>query len=66
MSGGACEFALVLDAAVSVALALRLRDTLDAAEVEEARTLFERMKATRWLERAAQVLARREPETAIS
>jgi hypothetical protein len=24
------------------------------------------MKATRWLERAAQVLARREPEAAIS
>jgi tetratricopeptide (TPR) repeat protein len=34
--------------------------------LEEARTVFERMKATRWLERAAQVLARREPETAIS
>jgi len=34
--------------------------------LEEARTLFERMKATRWLERAAQVLARRESETAIS
>ena len=34
--------------------------------LEEARTLFERMKATRWLERAAQVVARREPETAIS
>jgi tetratricopeptide (TPR) repeat protein len=34
--------------------------------LEEARTLFERMKATRWLERATQILARREPETAIS
>jgi len=34
--------------------------------LEEARTIFEPMKATRWLERAAEVLARREPETAIS
>jgi tetratricopeptide (TPR) repeat protein len=34
--------------------------------LEEARTLFEGMRATRWLERAAQVLARGEPETAIS
>ncbi len=34
--------------------------------LEEARTLFEPMKAARWLERAAQVLAGREPETAIS
>jgi len=34
--------------------------------LEEARTLFERMKATRWLERVSQVLARREPETAIT
>jgi tetratricopeptide (TPR) repeat protein len=34
--------------------------------LEEARTLFERMKATRWLERAAQVLPSREPEAAIS
>src|SRR5207302_10772032 len=33
--------------------------------LEEARTLFEPMKATRWLERVAQVLPRREPETAI-
>ncbi|MDP9286128.1 MAG: tetratricopeptide repeat protein, partial [Actinomycetota bacterium] len=41
--------------------------TEDAAPLlEEARTLFERMNATRWLERAAQVLAKREPETAIS
>jgi class 3 adenylate cyclase/tetratricopeptide (TPR) repeat protein len=34
--------------------------------LEEARTLFERMKATRWLERLALVLPSREPETAIS
>jgi class 3 adenylate cyclase/tetratricopeptide (TPR) repeat protein len=34
--------------------------------LEEARTIFERMKATRWLERVAQVLPSREPETAIS
>jgi tetratricopeptide (TPR) repeat protein len=34
--------------------------------LEEARTLFEPMKATLWLERAEQVLARREAETAIS
>jgi hypothetical protein len=33
--------------------------------LEEAQTLFERMKATRWLERVAQVLARSEPEAAI-
>ena len=34
--------------------------------LEEARTIFERMKATRWLERLAQVVPSREPETAIS
>ena len=34
--------------------------------LEEARTIFVRMKAAHWLERAAQVLARGEPETAIS
>jgi Tfp pilus assembly protein PilF len=34
--------------------------------LEEARTLFEGMKATRWLERLALVLPSREPETAIS
>jgi tetratricopeptide (TPR) repeat protein len=34
--------------------------------LEEARTIFERMKATRWLERVAQVMPSREPETAIS
>ncbi len=34
--------------------------------LEEARTIFERMGATRWLERMDEVLARREPETAIS
>ena len=34
--------------------------------LEEARALFEQMKATRWLERVAEVLPSREPETAIS
>ena len=34
--------------------------------LEEARTLFEQMQATHWLDRVAQVLARRESETAIS
>ena len=34
--------------------------------LEEARTIFERMKATRWLERVEQVIPSREPETAIS
>ncbi len=34
--------------------------------LEEARAIFERMKATRWLERLAQLLPSREPETAIS
>jgi class 3 adenylate cyclase/tetratricopeptide (TPR) repeat protein len=34
--------------------------------LEEARTIFERMKATRWLERVAQVMPSREPESAIS
>jgi tetratricopeptide (TPR) repeat protein len=33
--------------------------------LEEARTIFERMKATRWLERVAEVIPSREPETAI-
>ena len=34
--------------------------------LEEARTIFEGMKATRWLERMEEVLPSREPETAIS
>jgi tetratricopeptide (TPR) repeat protein len=34
--------------------------------LDEARTIFEGMKAARWLERVAQVLPSREPETAIS
>ncbi|MEK6275814.1 MAG: adenylate/guanylate cyclase domain-containing protein [Actinomycetota bacterium] len=34
--------------------------------LDEARTSFERMKATRWLERVDQVLPSREAETAIS
>jgi class 3 adenylate cyclase/tetratricopeptide (TPR) repeat protein len=34
--------------------------------LEEARTIFEEMKATRWLERVAEVIPSREPETAIS
>jgi class 3 adenylate cyclase/tetratricopeptide (TPR) repeat protein len=34
--------------------------------LEEARAIFERMKAVRWLERVAEVIPSREPETAIS
>ena len=34
--------------------------------LEEARAIFGRMKATRWLERLAEVIPSREPETAIS
>ena len=34
--------------------------------LEEAQTIFERMGATRWLERVAEVLPSRETETAIS
>jgi tetratricopeptide (TPR) repeat protein len=75
------EFALALATARNLGMAALLGPVLvdygrwlvqtgrteEAAPLlEEARMLFERMKATRWLERAAQVLARREPETAIS
>jgi hypothetical protein len=34
-----------------------------AALLDEARTIFEGMKATRWLERVAELIPSREPET---